>query len=52
MKICDANGCGVCVNCEGTPPIKNGYSCGDICGKVVQNIIDYLEDGASCIIQI
>ena len=44
MKICSADGCGVCVNCDGTPPIENGNSCGDICRKVIQNIIDYLED--------
>lgn len=45
MKICNADGCGVCVNCNGTPPIINGYSRGDICRKTVQNIINHLEDG-------
>lgn len=45
MKICNASGCGVCVNCNGTPPTTNGYSHGDICRKTVQNIMGYLEDG-------
>lgn len=45
MKICHASGCGVCVGCDGTPPTMHGYSCGDICRKTVQNIMDYLEDG-------
>ena len=45
MKICDKEGVGVCVNCDRTPPRINGYSCGDICRKKVQNIIDCLADG-------
>lgn len=45
IKICNATGCGVCCRCDGTPPITNGYSSGDICRKVVQNIMNYLEDG-------
>ncbi len=45
IKICDAVGCGICSRCDGTPPTINGYSHGDICEKVVQNIMDYLEDG-------
>lgn len=45
IKICNATGCGICCRCDGIPPVTNGYSCGDICKKVVQNIIDYLEDG-------
>ena len=45
MKICNAQGCGVCFNCNGKPPIINGYSCGDICRKTVENIMNYLEDG-------
>lgn len=45
MKICNRNGCGVCVNCDGTPPIINGYKYGDICRKTAQNIIDCLESG-------
>lgn len=45
MKICNASGCGVCVNCNGIPPTTNGYSHGDICRKTVQNIMNYIEDG-------
>lgn len=45
MKICNAQGCGVCFNCNGEPPVINGYSCGDICRKTVENIMNYLEDG-------
>lgn len=45
MKICNAIGCGVCVGCNGTPPTKNGNSCGDICRKTVENIMGYLESG-------
>jgi len=45
IKICNAAGCGICCHCDGTPPVTNGYSRGDICKKVVQNIMNYLEDG-------
>ena len=45
MKICNAQGCGVCLRCNGEPPFINGYSCGDICRKTVENIMNYLEDG-------
>lgn len=45
IKICNADGCGVCYHCDGTPPVTNGYSHGDICRKIVQNIMDCLEDG-------
>lgn len=45
MKICNATGCGVCCHCDGTPPVINGYSRGDICRKTVENIMNYLEDG-------
>lgn len=45
MKICNREGCGVCVNCNGIPPVLNGYSYGDICRKKVENIMNYLEDG-------
>lgn len=45
MKICDATGCGICCNCDGTPPVRNGYSHGDICRKTVQAIMDHLESG-------
>lgn len=45
MKICNASGNGVCVNCDGTPPKINGYSCGDVCRKTVQEIINRLSDG-------
>lgn len=45
MKICNASGCGVCINCNGIPPTTNGYSRGDICKHKVQNIMNHLEDG-------
>lgn len=45
MKICNAEGCGVCCHCDGTPPVTNGYSHGDICRKTVENIMNYLEGG-------
>lgn len=45
MKICNASGCGVCVNCNGIPPKTNLYSHGDICEHKVQNIMNHLEDG-------
>lgn len=45
MKICNAEGNGRCVGCNGTPPKTNGISHGDICRKVVQNIIDCIADG-------
>lgn len=45
MKICNAQGCGVCFSCNSEPPVINGYSCGDICRKTVENIMNYLEDG-------
>ena len=45
MKICNASGCGVCFHCDGTPPVINGYSCGDICRKTIEAIMNYLEDG-------
>ena len=45
MKICNKTGCGVCTNCDGTPPSTNGISHGDICRKKVQIIIDFLSDG-------
>ena len=45
MTICNPTGCGKCVGCAGIPPKMNGISYGDICIKVVQNIIDCLQDG-------
>lgn len=45
MKICNASGVGVCVNCNQIPTKMNGYSCGDICKDKVQNIMNYLESG-------
>lgn len=45
IKICNATGCGVCYHCDGIPLVTNGYQHGDICRKVVQNVMDYLEDG-------
>lgn len=45
MKICNRTGCGVCVNCNGVPPIIDGYNYGDICRKTAQSIMDEIEDG-------
>ena len=45
MKICNKQGCGVCVNCDCNPPLTNGISHGDICRKTVENIMHHLEDG-------
>lgn len=45
MKICNKQGCGVCCQCDGTPPSTNGISHGDICRKTVANIMNHLEDG-------
>lgn len=43
MKMCDAVGNGVCVNCNRTPPKVNGYSCGDVCRKDVEDVLLALE---------
>ena len=45
MKICNATGCGICVNCNHTPPTINGYKRGDICRLDVEEILEALEDG-------
>ena len=45
MKICNAVGTGVCVNCDKTPPVINGYSYGDVCRFKVQEVMDILDCG-------
>lgn len=45
MKICNKEGCGVCSQCDGNPPIINVYSHGDICRKKVEKIMNHLESG-------
>ena len=47
MKICNRTGCGVCVNCNGVPPIIDGYNYGDICRKTAQSIMDEIEEYAN-----
>lgn len=43
MKMCNATGNGICVNCHRIPPKINGYSFGDICRKDVEEILAALE---------
>lgn len=50
MKICNATGNGVCVNCDGIPPKINGDSCGDICRYTAQNIIDEITEYSRVVI--
>ena len=45
MKICNATGNGICVNCHRIPPKINGYSFGDICRKDVEDVLAALESG-------
>lgn len=45
MKICNATGNGVCVNCNRTPPVVNGFKYGDICRQDVEEILAALEYG-------
>ena len=43
MKICNASGVGICVNCNGIPPATDGYNYGDVCRKTTQKIMDEIE---------
>lgn len=43
--ICNATGNGICTHCPRVPPKINGYSCGDICRKDVDEIISALVNG-------
>ena len=45
MKICNATGNGICVNCNHTPPTINGWSYGNICRIDVEGILAALEYG-------
>lgn len=45
MKICNATGNGICVNCNRIPPKVNGYSYGNICRIDVEDILAALEYG-------
>lgn len=45
MKICNATGNGICINCNRVPPKVNGYSCGNICRIDVEDILAALEYG-------
>ena len=45
MKICNATGNGICVNCNHVPPKVNGYSYGNICRMDVEDILAALEYG-------
>ena len=45
LKICNATGNGVCINCNGIPPKINGVQCGELCRKMAQKIIDTLVCG-------
>ena len=47
MKICNATGNGICVNCNGTPPVVDGYDHGDVCRKTAQKIMDEIEEYAN-----
>lgn len=38
MKICNATGNGICINCNHTPPTINGWSYGDICRMDAEEI--------------
>ena len=46
-KICNATGCGVCVNCNGIPPVADGLNYGDVCRKTVQSIMDEIGEYAN-----
>lgn len=48
MKICNATGNGICVNCNHVPPKINGYSYGDICRIDAEEVLSALERG--CIV--
>lgn len=39
MKLCNAVGNGVCVNCPRIPPKINGYSHGDICRREAEKVL-------------
>ena len=45
MKICNATGNGICINCNHTPPTVNGFKYGDICRWDVEEILTALESG-------
>ena len=45
MKICNATGNGICVNCNRIPPTVNGFKYGDICRKDVEDVLSALEYG-------
>ena len=45
MKICNAQGNGICIGCDGKPPKLNGYSYGDVCRYTAQKVIDRLASG-------
>ena len=45
MKICNATGNGICINCNRVPPKVNGYSYGNICKIDVEDILAALECG-------
>ena len=45
MKICNATGNGICINCNRIPPKVNGYSYGDICKIDVEDILAALKYG-------
>lgn len=47
MKVCNATGVSICVNCDGTPPVVKGYNYGDICRKTAQKIMDEIEEYAN-----
>lgn len=46
MKICNATGVGICVNCNGIPPVTKGYNHGDVCRKTAQKIMDEIGEYA------
>ena len=45
MKICNATGNGICINCNRRPPTVNGYSYGDICRIDAEDVLSALEYG-------
>ena len=39
MKICNATGNGICINCDHKPPTINGHSYGDVCRKDAEKVL-------------
>lgn len=45
MKICNATGNGICINCNRIPPTVNGFKYGDICRIDAEDVLSAMEYG-------